>query len=220
MSEVRADGVADDGGLGFDPADAAGEGVLLQAEEGPQRQLDVVLLGSGLAGLAALDLGFSAGWSSGRRVRRICSCSGGLNTAGLRAGGLPSPGPFILPGPVAWCPPQQIRPGVAPSPPPRISGLLAGDLPPGRPGTYPEEGRRCSRDLPGRLRPRTMGPDRLPWRPPAGLPGAFLSRRRPRPLPVFVFGHGDLATERRDSIPNTARSKVFHAQSVIGISPS
>src|SRR4051794_27539796 len=44
MSEVGADGVADDGRLGLGPTDAVSEAVGLRAQEGPRRQPDVVAL--------------------------------------------------------------------------------------------------------------------------------------------------------------------------------
>src|SRR5262245_47772908 len=57
MGEVSADGVADDGELGLEPADAGAEQVPLQAQEGAQRQPDVVALGPLAARLALLGLG-------------------------------------------------------------------------------------------------------------------------------------------------------------------
>ena len=44
MSEVGTDGIADDGRLGFEPANAMIESVDLQPQERPQRQPDVVAL--------------------------------------------------------------------------------------------------------------------------------------------------------------------------------
>src|SRR5262245_27540191 len=44
MSKVSADGIADDGGLGCRPTDPGGEQVPLQAQEGTNRQPDVVPL--------------------------------------------------------------------------------------------------------------------------------------------------------------------------------
>src|SRR4051812_48321103 len=57
MSEVGAHGVTDDSRLRGRPADAGREQVVLQAQEGAQRQPDVVALRPGAAGLAALHLG-------------------------------------------------------------------------------------------------------------------------------------------------------------------
>src|SRR5215211_2012879 len=56
MSEVGADGVADDGRLGLNPTDAMKEAVALQAQERPQRQPDVVALRLARACLAPLHL--------------------------------------------------------------------------------------------------------------------------------------------------------------------
>src|SRR5438874_1667047 len=57
MSEVGTDGVADDGRLGLQPADAVSEAVGLQAQEGAQGQPDVVALCHGRPRAAPLHLG-------------------------------------------------------------------------------------------------------------------------------------------------------------------
>src|SRR6185312_9111100 len=56
MSEVGPNGVADDGRLGLHPADSTGECVVLQPQERPQGQADVVALCPRRACLAALHL--------------------------------------------------------------------------------------------------------------------------------------------------------------------
>src|SRR5262245_36096767 len=57
MSEVGADGVADDGRLGFDPTDAMSETKALQTQERAQGQPDVVALRFGRPRAAPLHLG-------------------------------------------------------------------------------------------------------------------------------------------------------------------
>lgn len=47
MDQVVPDRLADDAGLGFPPADASHQAVLLQAQEGAERAVDVVALGAG-----------------------------------------------------------------------------------------------------------------------------------------------------------------------------
>ena len=56
MSQVGADGVADDAGLGLRPADADGEQVPLQPQERAQGHADVVPLRLGPTRLAPLRL--------------------------------------------------------------------------------------------------------------------------------------------------------------------
>src|SRR4051794_41541342 len=55
MGQVLPDGFPNDGGLGFPPADAGHEAVLLQAQEGADRAVDVVALRPGRPHRGALD---------------------------------------------------------------------------------------------------------------------------------------------------------------------
>jgi len=55
MREVPADSLADDGRLGLPPADAGGEAMLFEPQEGADRAADMVALGRGGAYLGALD---------------------------------------------------------------------------------------------------------------------------------------------------------------------
>src|SRR5437763_16751505 len=57
MRQVRPYGVADDRGLGLQPTDARGEAMVLQPQERPQRQPDVVPLRPRRTRLATLHLG-------------------------------------------------------------------------------------------------------------------------------------------------------------------